>query len=205
MDNQLIQWLPLFGFGSVLTILIAIIGVGVGLWRNAGPVAMPPLAGNIDDLRMEIRGVQVGNAERKSVASGRTSERKFMVSGLPVRTDIQGVQDELSDLRTETRTDIQACQGSKCLSKDPQRGRKSRVSRVKCPSSDPNRMDGPIGSERTELSELRKDVSGLANSNGQVHDRPWVDQEQIGRAAWKRKEITVVFWLSPCVFLAGTG
>lgn len=36
MDNQWLQWLPLFGFGSVVTILIAIIGVGVGLWRNAG-------------------------------------------------------------------------------------------------------------------------------------------------------------------------
>lgn len=36
MDNQWLQWLPLFGFGSVVTILIAIVGVGVGLWRNAG-------------------------------------------------------------------------------------------------------------------------------------------------------------------------
>ena len=29
------QWVPLFGFGSVLTILMAIFGVGIGLWRNA--------------------------------------------------------------------------------------------------------------------------------------------------------------------------
>ena len=36
MDDQWLQWLPLFGFGSVVTILIAIIGVGIGLWRNAG-------------------------------------------------------------------------------------------------------------------------------------------------------------------------
>lgn len=36
MDNQWLQWLPLFGFGSVVTILIAIFGVGIGLWRNAG-------------------------------------------------------------------------------------------------------------------------------------------------------------------------
>ena len=57
MENQLIQWLPLFGFGSVLTLLIAIIGVGVGLWRNASQ-AHAAIGKNIDDLRAEIRGVR---------------------------------------------------------------------------------------------------------------------------------------------------
>ncbi len=35
VEHQWVQWVPLFGFGSVLTILIAIVGVGIGLWRNA--------------------------------------------------------------------------------------------------------------------------------------------------------------------------
>ena len=35
MEYQWVQWVPLFGFGSVLTILMAIFGVGIGLWLNA--------------------------------------------------------------------------------------------------------------------------------------------------------------------------
>lgn len=35
MEHQWIQWVPLFGFGSVVTILIAIIGGGICLWLNA--------------------------------------------------------------------------------------------------------------------------------------------------------------------------
>ncbi len=35
MENQWVQWVPLFGFGSVLAILMAIFGVGIGPWRNA--------------------------------------------------------------------------------------------------------------------------------------------------------------------------
>ena len=77
MDSQLVQWIPLFGFGSVVTLLIAIIGVGVGLWRNAAS-AHAAIGRNIDDLRTEIRGVR--------------SE---------MRTDIQGVRGELSDLRKD--------------------------------------------------------------------------------------------------------
>ena len=50
MDSQWVQWVPLFGFGSVVTIFIAIIGVGVGLWRNADN-AHAAIGKNIDDLK----------------------------------------------------------------------------------------------------------------------------------------------------------
>lgn len=56
MDNQWLQWLPLFGFGSVVTILIAIIGVGVGLWRNAGN-AHKVIGENIARLDSKVDGV----------------------------------------------------------------------------------------------------------------------------------------------------
>lgn len=56
MDNQWLQWLPLFGFGSVVTILIAIIGVGVGLWRNAGN-AHKTIGENIARLDSKVDGV----------------------------------------------------------------------------------------------------------------------------------------------------
>ena len=35
MDSQWVQWVPLLGFGSVVTILIAIVGGGIVLWCNA--------------------------------------------------------------------------------------------------------------------------------------------------------------------------
>lgn len=35
MEHQWIQWVLLFGFGSVVAILIAIIGGGICLWLNA--------------------------------------------------------------------------------------------------------------------------------------------------------------------------
>ena len=56
MDNPWLQWLPLFGFGSVVTILIAIIGVGIGLWRNAGN-AHKTIAENIARLDSKVDGV----------------------------------------------------------------------------------------------------------------------------------------------------
>lgn len=56
MDNQWLQWLPLFGFGSVVTILIAIVGVGVGLWRNAGN-AHKTIGENIARLDSKVDGV----------------------------------------------------------------------------------------------------------------------------------------------------
>ena len=83
MDSQLIQWLPLFGFGSVLTILIAIIGVGVGLWRNAesGHAA---IGRKIDDLRMEIRGVRSAMSADSQGVRGELSDLRKDVSGLQV-------------------------------------------------------------------------------------------------------------------------
>ena len=108
MDNQLIQWLPLFGFGSVLTILIAIIGVGVGLWRNAGQ-AHAAIGKNIDDLRTEIRGVRTDlGAEIRGVRTDLGTEIHGVRTDLgteihgvrtEMRTDIRGVQAELSGLR----------------------------------------------------------------------------------------------------------
>lgn len=56
MDNQWSQWVPLFGFGSVVTILIAIIGVGIGLWRNAGN-AHKAIGENIAKLDSKVDGV----------------------------------------------------------------------------------------------------------------------------------------------------
>ena len=52
MESQWVQWVPLFGFGSVMTILIAIFGVGIGLWRNAS-IAHRNISENID--RVESR------------------------------------------------------------------------------------------------------------------------------------------------------
>lgn len=53
MENHWSQWVPLFGFGSVVTILIAIIGVGIGLWRNAGN-AHKAIAENIAKLDSKL-------------------------------------------------------------------------------------------------------------------------------------------------------
>ena len=118
MDNQLIQWLPLFGFGSVLTILIAIIGVGVGLWRNAesGHAA---IGRKIDDLRMEIRGFR--------------SEMRMEIRGVrsAMSADSQGVRGELSDLRKDV-SGLQVEMGKVATD----------LGWIK------NRMGGPIGSER---------------------------------------------------------
>ena len=120
MDNQLIQWLPLFGFGSVLTILIAIIGIGVGLWRIAGQ-AHAAIGKNIDDLRTEIRGVRTDlGTEIRGV---RTEMRK----------DIQGVQGELADLRKDV-SGLQIEMGKVATD----------LGWIK------NRMGGPIGSERSQ-------------------------------------------------------
>ena len=125
MDNQLIQWLPLFGVGSVLTILIAIIGVGVGLWRNAGQ-AHAAIGKNIDDLRTEIRGVRT-----------------------EVRTDIQGVQGEVAALRKDTRTDIQGVRNELSDLRKDVSGLQVEMGKV---ATDlgwiKNRMGGPIESER---------------------------------------------------------
>ena len=56
VENQWIQWVPLFGFGSVVTILIAIFGVGIGLWRNAS-IAHRNISDNINrvESRLESR------------------------------------------------------------------------------------------------------------------------------------------------------
>ena len=136
MDNQLIQWLPLFGFGSVLTILIAIIGVGVGLWRNAGQ-AHAAIGRNIDDLRTEIRGVRTDLGTE--IHSVRTE----------VRTDIQGVKGEMSELRSEMRTDIRGVRTELSDLRKDVSGLQVEVGKV---ATDlgwiKNRMGGPIGSER---------------------------------------------------------
>lgn len=118
MDNQLIQWLPLFGFGSVLTLLIAIIGVGVGLWRNAAQ-AHAAIGKNIDDLRTEIRGFRT---DLRTKIHGVSPE---------MRADIQGVQAELSDLRKDV-SGLQIEMGKVATD----------LGWIK------NRMGGPIGSER---------------------------------------------------------
>ena len=46
----------MFGFGSVVTILIAIIGVGVGLWRNADK-AHETIGQNISRLGIKVDGL----------------------------------------------------------------------------------------------------------------------------------------------------
>ena len=132
----MIQWLPLFGFGSVLTILIAIIGVGVGLWRNAGQ-AHAAIGRNIDDLRTEIRGVRTDLGTE--IHSVRTE----------VRTDIQGVKGEMSELRSEMRTDIRGVRTELSDLRKDVSGLQVEVGKV---ATDlgwiKNRMGGPIGSER---------------------------------------------------------
>ena len=55
MENQWVQWVPLFGFGSVVTILIAIFGVGIGLWRNAS-IAHRNISENIDRVESRLGG-----------------------------------------------------------------------------------------------------------------------------------------------------
>ena len=63
VENQWVQWVPLFGFGSVVTILIAIIGVGIGLWRNAS-IAHRSIGENIDRVgsRLESKlGSELGS------------------------------------------------------------------------------------------------------------------------------------------------
>ena len=120
MDNQLIQWLPLFGFGSVLTLLIAIIGVGVGLWRNAGQ-AHAAIGKNIDDLRTELHGVRTDlGAEIDGVRT-------------EMRTGLQGVRTELSDLRKDV-SGLQVEMGKVATD----------LGWIK------NRMGGPTGSERRQ-------------------------------------------------------
>lgn len=136
MENQLVQWIPLFGFGSVVTLLIAIIGVGVGLWRNAGN-AHAAIGKNIDDLRTEIRGVR---SEMGTEIRGVRSE---------MRTDIQGVQAELSDLRSEMRTDIQGVQTELSDLRKDVSGLQIEMGKA---TTDlgwiKNKMGGPSGSER---------------------------------------------------------
>ena len=65
VENQWVQWVPLFGFGSVVTILIAIIGVGIGLWRNAS-IAHRSIGENIDRVgsRLESKlGSELGSPD----------------------------------------------------------------------------------------------------------------------------------------------
>lgn len=138
MDNQLIQWLPLFGFGSVLTLLIAIIGVGVGLWRNAGQ-AHAAIGKNIDDLRTEIRGVRTDlGAEIDGVRT-------------EMRTDIQGVRGEMSELRSEMRTGLQGVRTELSDLRKDVSGLQVEMGKA---ATDlgwiKNRMGGPTGSERRQ-------------------------------------------------------
>ncbi len=173
MDNQLIQWLPLFGFGSVLTILIAIIGVGVGLWRNAGQ-AHAAIGKNIDDLRTEIRGVRTDlGAEIRGVRT-------------EVRTDIQGVQGEVAKLRSETRTDIQGVQGEVAKLRSETRTDIQGVQGEVAALRKETRTD--IQGVRNELSDLRKDVSGLQVEMGKVAtDLGWIKNRMGGPIESERR------------------
>ena len=63
MENQWVQWVPLFGFGSVLTILMAIFGVGIGLWRNAN-IAHRNISDNIDRVESGLKS-QMGELESR--------------------------------------------------------------------------------------------------------------------------------------------
>ena len=63
MESQWVQWVPLFGFGSVLTILMAIFGVGIGLWRNAS-IAHRNISDNIARVESRLQ-TQMGSLESK--------------------------------------------------------------------------------------------------------------------------------------------
>lgn len=154
MDNQLIQWLPLFGFGSVMTLLIAIIGVGVGLWRNAAQ-AHAAIGKNIDGLRTEIDGVRT---DLRAEIQGVRTESRTDIQGLQgemsrlrseMRTDIQGLQGEMSKLRSEMRADIQGVRTDLSSLRKDVSGLQIEMGKV---TTDlgwiKNRMGGPIGSER---------------------------------------------------------
>ena len=86
MENQWIQWVPLFGFGSVVTILIAIVGVGIGLWRNAS-IAHRNISDNIN--RVESRLESRMHSELGSLESKLGSKLHSDLGGRGIQTRIQ--------------------------------------------------------------------------------------------------------------------
>ena len=86
-----------------------------------------------------------------------------------MRTDIQGVQGEVSELRSEMRTDIQGVQGE--------------VSELR------SEMRTDIQGVRTDLSDLRKDVSGLQIEMGKVAtDLDWIKNRMGGPIESERRQ-----------------
>lgn len=97
MENQWVQWVPLFGFGSVLTILMAIFGVGIGLWLNA-TIAYR----NIND-KIERMGSRL-QSRLGSTIGGRESKLKSETGGLESR--LGGRIDKLGGEVGELSTDV---------------------------------------------------------------------------------------------------
>ena len=93
MESQWVQWVPLFGFGSVMTILIAIFGVGIGLWRNAS-IAHRNISENIDRVESRLGG-------RIDQLGGEVHELRGDVRKLS--TDVSAVKVDLAVVKTDMK------------------------------------------------------------------------------------------------------
>ena len=99
LENQWVQWVPLFGFGSVLTILIAIFGVGIGLWRNAS-IAHRNISDNIDrvESRLGSRIDELGGEVhelRGEVRELSTDVSTIKVDVAVTKTDLNWIRNQL--------------------------------------------------------------------------------------------------------------
>jgi hypothetical protein len=102
MENQWVQWVPLFGFGSVVTILIAIFGVGIGLWRNAS-IAHRNISENIDrvESRLESRlGGRIDNLGAE-VHELRVEVRELSTGVSAMKIDLAVAKTDLKWIRNQ--------------------------------------------------------------------------------------------------------